>query len=258
MQIDLIKLIDFLKQELQSRIQKNSMYSLRAFARDLGISASLMSKILNNKYPLKQKLAINILESLNQNLSDYQNSEFKNALEVDKNNLINIEDHDFKLICEWYHDAIIEISGLKKFSITIEDLVNILKIPEAQAIDAVDSLLNLQLIRIDQDNKIRSNLNQTNTNILDEYITSESARNQQKQILDKSKEALNQIPIQERSHTSITIKFDSNRIKEVKELITNFRLKFSQEMETENGDSVYQLQISFFPYFKNKSNTEQN
>ena len=253
MPLDFHKLIEHLKLELQKRMQNNSLYSLRAFARDLGISASLLSKILNNKYQIKDKLALSLIEVLELKLADYELNHFKDALSYDKSQLLSLEQDQFQLICEWYHDAIIEISGLKNISIGVEDLAKILNISETQAEEAVDSLLNLQLIKIDKNNKIKSNTAQTNTNILDEYITSASARNQQAQILTKSIDALQNISIQERSHTSITLKFDSTRVKEVKELITNFRLKFSQEMEDANGDSVYQMQISFFPYYKKSS-----
>src|ERR1017187_10325064 len=51
----------FLQEELVQRIQKNSRYSLRSFARLLGIHPGTLSQILNNKRPLtknaKEKIA---------------------------------------------------------------------------------------------------------------------------------------------------------------------------------------------------------
>src|SRR4051812_3874208 len=49
---------DFLAHELDSRQQRNSNYSLRAFARDLGVSASRLSEILNSTGGLSEKTAL--------------------------------------------------------------------------------------------------------------------------------------------------------------------------------------------------------
>jgi hypothetical protein len=39
----------FLKSELEERMEKNSSYSLRAFARDLTVSPQMLSLVLNGK-----------------------------------------------------------------------------------------------------------------------------------------------------------------------------------------------------------------
>ncbi len=49
-------LITYLNNELLKRKKNNSKYSLRAYARDLSIDASLLSKILRNKLPLSDTL----------------------------------------------------------------------------------------------------------------------------------------------------------------------------------------------------------
>lgn len=42
--------------ELERRLQKNSHYSLRAYARDLGMSVSMLSCILRSKVPVTKKM----------------------------------------------------------------------------------------------------------------------------------------------------------------------------------------------------------
>lgn len=57
-------LVVTLKSEFDSRRKRNQSYSLRAFARDIGISASTLSRIMNSKYILNAKLIYQILDRL--------------------------------------------------------------------------------------------------------------------------------------------------------------------------------------------------
>ena len=51
---------DLINEEFEKRKQINSAYSLRAFARDLGISAPRLSQILNKKQGLSLNAAQNL------------------------------------------------------------------------------------------------------------------------------------------------------------------------------------------------------
>jgi plasmid maintenance system antidote protein VapI len=54
----------FLAEELELRKKKNSRYSLRAFARFLGIDAAALSRILNGKQELSIPLGIQVVRKL--------------------------------------------------------------------------------------------------------------------------------------------------------------------------------------------------
>lgn len=54
----------FLVQELQARKERNQRYSLRAFARDLGISASRLTSVLKGTYGLSPEAATLIAPKL--------------------------------------------------------------------------------------------------------------------------------------------------------------------------------------------------
>ena len=58
-------LANALKQHLDTSQKKNQNYSLRAFARDIQISPSTISKIMNEKYVVSDKLLNEIVEYLN-------------------------------------------------------------------------------------------------------------------------------------------------------------------------------------------------
>lgn len=55
----------YLKSEFENRIEKNSKYSLRAFARDLMVSPQFLSHILSGKKHISVSTAVQISEKLN-------------------------------------------------------------------------------------------------------------------------------------------------------------------------------------------------
>ena len=55
---------DILREELATRCQANSRYSLRAFARDLGVSHSYISQVLSGKLRLSFRQALRFSEFL--------------------------------------------------------------------------------------------------------------------------------------------------------------------------------------------------
>ena len=61
-----------LQQTLFSKQQKNRRYSLRAFARDLKISPSFLSEVLNGKYGISKQLAGQIADRLGFNNEEIQ------------------------------------------------------------------------------------------------------------------------------------------------------------------------------------------
>ena len=52
------EVVQILNEKFKERVQANSAYSLRSFARDLKVSPSTLSEIFNQKKGLSQKLAL--------------------------------------------------------------------------------------------------------------------------------------------------------------------------------------------------------
>ena len=75
----------------------------------------------------------------------------------------------------------------------------------------------------------------------------------QKDILSKSIEAIDDIDISMRDHTSMTIAMSKDQITLVKERIKEFRRELCCELaekSSKSTDSVYQMQFSVFPLTK--------
>jgi uncharacterized protein (TIGR02147 family) len=70
----------------------------------------------------------------------------------------------------------------------------------------------------------------------------------QKQILTQALVALEEVPIEKRDQTSMTMAIDSSLIPEAKLRITRFRRELSSFLENgKKKDQVYQLALSLFP-----------
>lgn len=86
--------------ELERKKNNNPHYSLRAFARDLGIEASLLSKILRGKAPLTSRMFERLAPILGVREEDYKNFESQikfNELVFDwQRNML--ETNDFKFL----------------------------------------------------------------------------------------------------------------------------------------------------------------
>ena len=73
----------------------------------------------------------------------------------------------------------------------------------------------------------------------------------QELLLRKSINSLNNDPIQKRDHSSIMMATSKKKVQEVKLIIRDFRRKLCEFLEdTDEFDTVYQLQVSLFPMTK--------
>ena len=125
---------DILFQELDRRKSLNNSYSLRAFARDLDISASGLSQILSRKQGVSIKVADKIVGKLTCSENEKKwfcesvgalharSSKVKikckskiDEYENSKTEFSVIQLEYFKVISDWHHFAILELTHIKGF-----------------------------------------------------------------------------------------------------------------------------------------------
>lgn len=260
---------EFLKEEFQRRHQNNPRYSLRSFATTLNISSSFLSKLFNGKRPITEKTFLQITKRLalhpeivekyrttlgRANASSVALRGGPAKLEVSALEFKQLSLDRFQLISSWYHFAILELITLEDFRPHPNYIAAKLNITPFEAKEAVDRLLRLGLLTISKDPKdlkkgkvYRSNNNTT----LGPGIATAATTAQQEGILKLALEALYNIPIENRSQTSMTMAIPKNRIHEAQDYIREFRSKMTALLQRKGKrDSVYQLSISFFPITK--------
>ena len=196
---------DLLTEALSERVATNAKYSLRAFARDLGISAQALSNVMNGHRGLSPGLAAKLLPKLG--LTSYEETLFLESLKAKfarsktqravavsklqslakKSDTKNLEIDLFKAISNWQHFALIElikISSSRKNKVTW--FSKKLGISENETLTILDRLKRLELITKTKTGWIANQ----DAVIADLGVPTEAVRNYHRHMLEKSAQAL--------------------------------------------------------------------
>jgi len=262
-----------MKEEFEERCKRNSHYSLRAFARDLQISPSRISEIFADKMGLSRNNALKIAKKLGYSdseieiflaLVESEHGRGKRIKEKAKERLTELKTDPayntiqldtFKVISDWYHYAILELTYLKDFEYSASWISRRLGISETAAELALKRLIQLELL----EEKNGTVLATEEFNASTSGIPSESLKKHHEQILDKAKSSVYGQTLDQRDLSAITLAIDSRRIPEAKELIKKFRREFNKLMTTsDQKDRVYCLAVQFFGLDDPTSNLSQS
>lgn len=260
--------VEFLNALLKSKQTANPQYSLRSWVKQLGLNnVAMLSMVLNKKRRLLPRLSTRISQHLLQSeqfneeearyfdtLVHYHNSNVSSekifyekllsSLRPDKH-FSTIELDTFRVLTEWYHIIILEMTFLKDFVPDAKWIVKKMhqEITLTQAQEALDRLLRLELLKKDKNGK----LSRTTKNLkTPDDIPNEHLRKLHAQMIQRSIKALEGQTVKERDITTQILSIQKERIPGAKEIIKEFRVKLSKYLESHPGDSVYQINIQFF------------
>lgn len=236
-----------LQQEFVNRCRKNSSYSLRAFAKSLGIEASPLSAILRGKRPLTPKTQQRLALAMGMNLGDIQ--QFARVTPAPSFQQLTVD--NYAIISDWYHFAILELIAVKGFKANLAYVARTLGISQTEASIAVERLRRVGLLEIKNGKWVDKTPSGYVTNINGE-LTSQAAKKLQRQILEMSLKALEELPTAVRNHTSMTMAINPEDLSVAKEKITKFRRELCAFLNRNKAPTkVYQLAVSLFPLSKN-------
>lgn len=251
---------DFLKDLLESRIQKNYKYSLRAFARDLDIAPQVLSAVFNRKKGISTARAVKLASKLglseqetsylcdlvdlaharstaSQKVAAIRLARYKNTLRFE-----TLKMDTLHVISDWYHFAILELTYVEGFKSDISWIARKLKISNHEASQAVERLLRLNLL-----SKQKGVLKKTDAHLTTSHdIPSEAIRNFNRQILQKANDALTFQELADRDLTTMTMAIDVKKIPEAKNKIRSFRRELTDFLETGVREEVYCLSVQLF------------
>lgn len=272
--------VGFLKLELQERNKKNPRYSLRSFAKNMDLSSSFVSKLLNGKRPLTEGTYNKIISqlSLDPEIADYyrqiefiegslktakdmsrliegelnenfDDEEQKTIAEQKKYKALNLD--QFSFIADWYHFAILELLTVEDFIFNPNYIASQLGISPLEAKMAVERLFRLGLIKSRKTARDEQIFVVENNSTIGRDIATAATLKQQQAFLQMASNALLEVPIEQRSQTSMTMAIPKSRLKEAQRMIHDFRRNMTSLMQRRGKrDSVYQLTISFYPLTK--------
>lgn len=241
-----------LQEELVQRCRKNPGYSLRAFARSLQVEPSALSQMINGKRPITENMKLRLGSALGLKIHELEKIPTTGTELID-NGYQKLELDTFAFISDWYHYAILELTYVKGFNADPAWICKRLGITKSECTIAVKRLLRLGLLEETPEGSLRDVSENGELTSLHPTMTSGAARNYQIQLLELSKKSVENDPLEIRNHTSATFCFDVADLEKAVEAIAKFRRKFAKDFQPKNeGNEVYQIQISLFPLTKQK------
>jgi len=254
---------DQIKTELAKRLERNPRYSLRSFAKAIGISPGTLSQVLSgNKIP-STKLARKLIDSLDLNPSEQKAFMVSLAGAQQKRNLqrlapvfakytepqINGEFRDvsldlFRIIADWYHYAILELSLTEDFCPEPSWIAKELGIRETEARLAIDRLLSVGLLKEENNSIVKSDEFITTS---DKHLTNSALKRHQRQVLEKAVDSLENDPIEARNVSSMTMAIDPALLPAAREMIETFSQNLCAFLESGRRKQVYELGVVLYP-----------
>ncbi len=243
----------FLQNELLRRCKVNPRYSLRAFARSLGIEPSALSKLLAGKRSVSRPMFSRLSARLGldpraaQRFAPPETSEKKRAAQaaIHGDNFSQISLDAFQVIADWYHFALLELMTVEGFQPDPAWIARALGLSLPEVRFAIERLVRLGLLEITASGEMRR-LEQVTT--IGPEFTNAALRKVQRQVLEMAMRALEEVPIEQRDQSAMTMAVNLDRLPAAKEKIKAFRRRLCAFLEAEppKGE-VYHLSISLYP-----------
>ncbi len=244
-------LIQHLQRSFAERSKKNSRYSLRAFARSVGLDASTLSALLKGTRPLTPKMAIRILNqiemedpvlratALNQVLGNVVKSE-----EFD--HYTQLSNTQFEPISSWEHFAILSLLEIPDTTWSDKKIAQHLNISIGVAIEALSRLCTLGLIIRKKNHWMLLSKNLTTSNDVPNFLL----RKVNREYIEKAIEALEDVPMDRRNISGITMAIDVKKLPIAKQMIQDFRRDLAKVLESGKKNQIFRLNVQFFPISK--------
>lgn len=238
--------------ELDARRKRSSLYSLRAFARDLGVGVGSLSEVLSGKRDLSKTNLLKVLQNLN-----FTKEQVEYLLKKDNKVATPIEEHQllledqFKLIADWYYLAILNLAKIKNNKASPVWIAERLGIENYLVIEALERLQRLGLLKIEKNKLIRTSKPLTTS----AELPSTAIRKHHTQNLALAEKSLQNDPVHLREFASVTMPVNLKNLPKVKALLLKTRKKAADLLEDSNTTEVYTLSFQLFPLTKIKKGT---
>lgn len=233
------KMDEILKKELAKRKKSNKAYSLRSFARSMGISPAALSQMMSGKRGMSLKRFNHLIEKLKLPMNEIK-SIVRDKIEK---RIVNLKGETIYIISEWYHFAILcllDFPDCKSDPKWFAEKLNI------KVSDVKDSLRLLEKLKFIENKDGKFKVCSSPVNATSE-TPSEELKAYHKKILEIAKEKLDLVKREDRSYSTTTIAIDKSKLADAIKLIEEFEEEMTLLLENGNPDEVYQLSVQLFP-----------
>ena len=236
------ELLSVLNEDFLKKTEKNPQYSLRSYAKWLGINPTSLSLFLNGKRGLalsaKKRIALKLdlpVETLAQILNkDSPSSHLFNEIALDK----------IHLISDWFYFAVLSLMETKEFQDSPKWIARRLNITQRQATSALVKLEKLGMAIRDKAGILRASGKSFQA---PDHISSVIMRRTHYQALELARASLDHVPLELRDFSAMTMAIDPAKLPHAKKRIKFFRRRLCSQLESGKKKEVYRLCIQLFP-----------
>lgn len=184
--------------------------------------------------------------------NEIQNTKTKRNADQNNMPLHYLQVEEIKIIQDWYHYVILELTNLKDFEPSAKWISKRLSISEIEAQLALERLVKLNLLIQKENGEYTAMPGPISE--FQQNFTSVALRLRQKQVLLRAIEAMDLYGFQDRDQSAVTIAMDTSLIPEVKDKIQKFRRSLANfiDKKSKNKTRVYEISISLFPWDNQK------
>lgn len=241
---------EFIKAEFLRRKRDNKNYSLRAFAEYLKMPPGRLSEILSGKRAMSKKMKEKIAFLLELNgIVDFLETPTPPA-SSERKDYHYLPDDVFSVLADWYHFAILSLADTKDFRLDPKWIAKRLNISTIEATEALSKLKKVGLIESRNQQLIKTNKNISTTS----DIESRALRLSHRQSIEQALLSLNEVPLELRDITSITMAINLKKLPLAKKIIKEFRLKMADVLESGEQTEVYNLNVQLIPVSTRRRN----
>ncbi len=226
-------------------------YSLRAFARDLAMSPTVLSDVLNRKRHLSRMNLERLADHLG--LSPIERERILSEIRSERretraaqNQFVELAEDEFRLIADWYHLAILNVIMLPQAEATVAWIATRLNISEFEVKGALERLERMQMVECRGDHYFRVGAH-INTS---RDIPSAAIQKHHTQNLMLAQKSLSHDAVDVREFSSMTMAVNPQQLREAKEMMTRFKRRLARRMQRGTCQVVYTISMQLFPVTK--------
>ena len=260
--------LQFLKKDLENKKEKNGEYSLRAYAKFLGMSHGSLSMVLAGKRGISTPTIDKIAEKLNLSFQDKElfrlsalsafarskkeKNIAKNKVQtlIKDSNIKMIKENDIAIINHWLYIAVFEV--ISSFDVTTFKSLSDYFPKHTDRLQSV--LAALQKLDVISSNDQGYSAVVRGIQTFND-IPSQSIKEFHATVCQKAIQSLSEHDVQTREFQNTILMFPLKKLKPAKKLIRNFIINFNdfvfddfdpQNLSSQDEAKIYSLSINFF------------
>ncbi len=233
---------DLLASDFAQRKRLNPNFSLRAYAKWLGLSPAQVSQMISGRRPITSATFGKIASKLG--LSPLEKNLWLEQREpTAERQRVHLGEDNFRLISDWHHLAILGLTKVKGAKGDARWVARRLGLPVAEVNEAMSRMVRMGILEVAPALRQLSPPFEATSS-----IPSEAIRSYHRQSLRLALEKLDLLPNHRREFQSVTLALREPQLKTFRRLIDRFLNEASELADAGGeGEQVFHLNVQLFP-----------